>query len=112
MNRTGLNREILDAIVRMIREHKEPDSIIIYGSRARGDHEGVSDIDLAVTGEGWTSRDINIVKNLLEARIRTPLTFDLVFLSDITEAGLAKAIDKEGVVIYDAGKSADNTREL
>lgn len=42
---------MLDGIVRKIVEHYRPEKVILFGSRARGQADSRSDIDLAVIAE-------------------------------------------------------------
>lgn len=52
MEKTGLDRETLDDIIRRIVEAAEPDKIILFGSAARGDMNRHSDVDLLIIKEG------------------------------------------------------------
>lgn len=46
---TGIRMEVLEEI-RKIAERYGIDKVLLFGSRARGDHKRTSDIDLAVSG--------------------------------------------------------------
>lgn len=46
---TGIRMEVLEEI-RKIDERYGIDKVLLFGSRARGDHKRTSDIDLAVSG--------------------------------------------------------------
>ena len=46
MYRVVVNEAVLDEIVRRLVEAVDPDRIILFGSRARGDHRPDSDVDL------------------------------------------------------------------
>ena len=72
--------------------------ILLYGSRARGDHRERSDIDLAVFGldESLRRRFTDMVEAL-----PTLLDFDLVFVDESTDPALLANIEKDGVVIMD-----------
>ena len=48
MSEAGESPEMLDDLVRRIAERFSPDKIILFGSRARGDADPDSDIDLLV----------------------------------------------------------------
>ena len=50
MRKAAAEDEVLDEIVRRIVEVADPDKIILFGSRARGDAEPDSDYDLLVIG--------------------------------------------------------------
>lgn len=70
--------------------------LILFGSRARGDHHARSDIDLAII-DGDALR----FKYELEERARTLLKFDVVDLSSTKNAALKAAIERDGEIIYD-----------
>ena len=46
-----MGESVLDKIVRRIVEHYRPEKVILFGSRARGEADSKSDIDLAVIAE-------------------------------------------------------------
>jgi predicted nucleotidyltransferase len=75
--------------------------IILYGSRARGDHTEKSDIDLAI--QTPENIDIKIWDAMLEAaeNADTLLKIDLVNLHD-TNDKLKSNILRDGKTLYDA----------
>ena len=76
------------------------EKIILFGSRARGDNQERSDIDLAIVCPKATDQDWRQVLDITE-NADTLLKIDCVrfnTLSDISE--LKKNIIKEGKVIY------------
>lgn len=74
------------------------DRVVLYGSRARGDHRARSDIDLAVYGAPPESR-IRFMEALEE--LPTLLDFDLVYITDSTDAALRESIERDGVILMD-----------
>jgi len=81
--------------------------VVLFGSRARGDHRERSDVDLAVYGmpeeNQWRFRDV------LEG-LDTLLDFDAVFVDENTSPALAANIERDGVVLMD--KTADKLDKL
>lgn len=72
--------------------------IVLFGSRARGDHSERSDIDIAVYGlpperQVYFTDDIDQLPTLLE--------FDVVYIGKSTPAELLKEIEKDGAVLYE-----------
>ena len=95
MEQTGLNKKILEEIVQLAKKYNL-NTVILFGSRARGDSHSKSDIDLAVSGGDIMNFSIDI-----EEEVNTLLAFDVVDLQkDISEA-LLDSIQKDGVVIYE-----------
>jgi predicted nucleotidyltransferase len=87
------------AMVEQIRQQPSVDRIVLFGSRARGDHDQRSDIDLAVlcprAGDAewatiWTVAD----------EAPTLLAIDLVRLEHAGVA-LRREIEREGLVLYE-----------
>ena len=72
------------------------DKVILFGSRARGDHKYRSDIDLAVTGGDSTRFAVDA-----DEVIRTLIMFDVVNLDGVVQEALRKAIEREGKIIYE-----------
>lgn len=94
--RIGLSRSLLKQIVDILVKYVRPKRIIVYGSRARGDYNKTSDIDIAVEcGEG--SR---LVRNVIDDEVRTLLKLDIIDL-DAVESPLRNEIEQEGIVVYE-----------
>ena len=68
--------------------------ILLYGSRARGDHRERSDIDIAVIGMApeWQDKFRECIDTL-----PTLLDFDVVFVSARTDKSLMDNIEKDGI---------------
>lgn len=103
----GLDKNLLEGIVRIITSHKKVDKIILYGSRAANGFKRASDIDLAIAGTRWMEDDTAIIKFHLEESLPTPLKFDVVLLNTVKKQGLVDDIWEEGVVIYSAAGGGD-----
>lgn len=87
--------KVYDAI-RTVGENHSADRIVLFGSRARGDHREKSDIDIAVYGVPEEkhfafSQDIGNIPTLLQ--------FDIVFVTEKTPEALINNINKDGVTL-------------
>lgn len=82
-------------IVQFARAHKV-ERVILFGSRARGDHTERSDIDLAVYGGDFEAFYWDMKDNA-----RTLLMFDLVDLNKKISDGLREEIERDGRIIYE-----------
>ncbi len=94
--------DLSDKLITQIRElaRRHPiQRVVLFGSRARGDHHAASDIDLAVfplpdfNSRGLVSSEIDELATLLK--------IDLVFVEEQTDAVLLDRIKREGVVLYE-----------
>ncbi len=88
-----------DRVIKEITAFAKENSIIkivLFGSRARGDHTERSDVDLAVYGGDFDSFYWNIKEN-----IHSLLSFDVVDMNSRVTEKLKKEIERDGVVIYE-----------
>ncbi len=92
---TGLKTEVIEEIADCAREHGL-DSVVLFGSRARGDYQPKSDVDLAVSGGDQTRFALDV-----EERVPTLLKFDFVNLDGPVQQELRDSIAREGVTIYE-----------
>jgi uncharacterized protein len=72
--------------------------VVLFGSRARGDHGPRSDIDLAVEAPDASTEDRARMVELTEDAL-TLLSIDLVRL-DTAEPALHASIAREGIVLH------------
>jgi predicted nucleotidyltransferase len=94
--------DLSDKLITQIRElaRRHPiRSIVLFGSRARGDNHDASDIDLAVFPlPGLNSR--GLVSSEID-ELATLLKIDVVFVEEQTDVVLLDRINREGVVLYE-----------
>ncbi len=74
--------------------------IVLFGSRARGDHRDNSDIDLAIFSKSRSNLEVAEFTNDIE-ELDTLLKFDIIFITPDTDCRLLENIRKEGVVIME-----------
>ena len=92
--------EVIDTIVERIGSNPHVEKVILFGSRARGDEEERSDIDLAVVGPEITRDDWREMRDYIEETARTLLFIDLLRF-ETAPSNLKESIIKEGVTLYD-----------
>lgn len=95
MNSTGMKEQVIEEIKEIAREHGI-ETVILFGSRARGDYHRASDIDLAVCGGDIVNFALDV-----EEKTSTLLSFDVVDLSKSLKEEFLEAIRKDGIVIYE-----------
>jgi predicted nucleotidyltransferase len=98
----GLSEQALAAIKSCLQQYPEIAWAKIYGSRAKGNYERGSDIDLAFS----SSTDCSA--KLLEAldSLPTPYQFDVTHYESIQLEGLKAHIDRAGVTLYERAEQA------
>jgi len=90
---------IPDAVLREISSYARIHGIqkvILFGSRARGNHTKRSDIDIAISGGDAASFYLDI-----KEKSHTLLTFDVVEMDKGISEELQKEIERDGIVIYE-----------
>lgn len=92
-----LKEEIIIELISISKKYKNIDKLILFGSRARGDNEPRSDIDLAIYSDGNITDFIEEVENCTN----TLLEFDFSDMSTDKDNLFLEQIEKEGIVIYE-----------
>lgn len=90
-----LDMDIQNQIIVQAKKY-QIEKVILFGSRARGDHRETSDIDLAVSGGNVTGFRLAV-----DDEVRTLLMFDVVNLDEPVQKPLLQSIESEGVILYE-----------
>lgn len=108
---------LLEQVIHTIVQRFHPRRLILFGSRARGESHSGSDTDLFIEmdtplGRWQRSREVRSALGLM------PASFDiLVYTPDevrrlrALDSALLADIEREGVVLYDAGEGAPLARQ-
>lgn len=89
---------VLHTITEHLASFPEVDRVVLYGSRARGDHGPRSDIDLAIECSDYASW--GSIWAYLEYDAPTLLEIDATRLSGAS-TDLRRHIDRDGVTLYE-----------
>ena len=100
----NLNQTIISQIIEIVKIRKKVHKLVLFGSRATNNARWTSDIDLAVFGNNLSDADLNLIKDDLEEKVKTPLKFDVVHFDALKKESLKSEILKEGIVIYESKK--------
>ena len=96
---TGLQGHLEQELVRILEDHPEIVRAVLFGSRARGDADERSDVDIAIEAPNVSQREwLDITFQLEESN--TLLQIDVVRWEEAS-AGLRKRISVEGKVLYE-----------
>lgn len=95
----GLTVEILDYLKRKFQKHTVIEQVKLYGSRAKGNFNQCSDIDLVVYGKEIDRFLIaDLLLDLEDSDI--PYKVDLQSYHELKNRKLIEHIDRVGVVVY------------
>lgn len=99
----GLSFTTLDKLNSIFAQHPAIDSVVIYGSRARGNYRAGSDIDLAIKGDEISFVEFMRIENQIDD-LMLPYTVDLSQYHLLENADLVAHIDRVGVEFYTQNK--------
>lgn len=95
----GLPRATLDKLTSVFSRHAAIKSVLIYGSRAKGNYRPGSDIDLTIKGEEIPFTEFMQIEDQIDD-LMLPYTVDLSQYRQIQNAELISHIDRVGIEIY------------
>ncbi len=96
---TGLPPHYLDRLVQVFGAFPRVETVILYGSRAKGEHKPSSDIDLTMTGPALSLQDQFRIEEQLDDLL-LPVKIDLSIYEKIDNPELRGHIERVGRVIY------------
>ena len=82
--------------------------LVLFGSRARGDHHARSDYDFALWG--CTPQQRVQFSDAVENDLDLLYSVDLVFVSEHTDAALLQNIEKDGICLLDRYNTIRNSK--
>ena len=95
----GLKSKHINAINSVFKGLPEVEKAILYGSRAKGNYQNGSDIDLTITGKNLTISKQFIIAAKLDDLL-LPHKIDLSIYHKIDNRELIDHINRVGVVFY------------
>lgn len=98
--RLGLSQATLDKLNCVFPQHKAISSVLVYGSRAKGNYRPGSDIDLTIKGDVLEFAELMQIEDQIDD-LFLPYTVDLSQYAQLSNTDLIEHIDRVGVVIYD-----------
>ena len=95
----GLTPATLDKLNSVFAQHSSIASVLIYGSRAKGNYRTGSDIDLTIKGSDISFAEFMQIENQIDDLL-LPYTVDLSQYKQLNNIELIGHIDRVGVEIY------------
>ncbi|MCD4698047.1 MAG: nucleotidyltransferase domain-containing protein [Bacteroidales bacterium] len=96
----GLSGSDINNIISVLKNNRKINEIILFGSRAKGNFSGGSDIDIALKGDNLKLNDV-IDASIEIDNLFLPYKFDLIIFNRIKEPALIDHINRVGKVIYE-----------
>ena len=93
----NLSESIINEIIDISKKYYRINKVVLFGSRARGDNEVKSDIDLAIYCDG----DLSLFIEEIENTTHTLLEFDFSNMNNIVDNFFIEQVEKEGIVLYE-----------
>ena len=103
-NEYGFRKKDIDYMLNLFESMLAVEKVALYGSRALGNFEKGSDVDLAIIGEQVSFGDIAHIHYLLENESPTLLWFDVLHYNSLKNTKLKEQIDSHGKIIYERKK--------
>jgi len=101
-DRFGLSDEVLGLLRAAFAGYGKVDAVVVFGSRAMGNHRPGSDIDLAVKGGSITSEDMQEMVLALD-NLGLLYKVDVRHYDTINNADLKAHVDRVGIDLYNKG---------
>ncbi len=95
----GLNDIDLERISHLFKSNGHIESVILYGSRAKGNYKPFSDVDITLKGDGLTRHDLNHLKLSIDDLL-LPYQFDISIFKSLKNPDLIDHINRVGITIY------------
>jgi len=95
----GLKDSVIQKIQNVFSTFDEVDTVVLYGSRAKGNYKEGSDIDLVCKGNNLNLSLLNKIELKLD-ELFLPFTFDLSIYQQIDNPDLINHIDRVGIEFY------------
>jgi predicted nucleotidyltransferase len=95
----GLSDSTVARIEGVLARFPEVDKAVLYGSRAKGNYQPGSDIDLTLHGAMLTPRILADIADALD-ELLLPYGIDLSIFEQLNHAELREHIERVGVVLY------------
>ena len=96
----GLEELAINQIISILGSNPKIEKVILFGSRAKGNFQNGSDIDLALLGNDLELNDV-LNASIEIDELALPYKFDLVIYDRIKEKALLEHIDRVGVILFE-----------
>lgn len=99
MQNTGLSPSDIEHIKKTLSQYPCIETVILFGSRAKGSHKKGSDIDIAIKFSSHNHPPIQLIHDALEEKTPLPYFFDVLDMDTIENTDLLEHINRVGLPI-------------
>jgi len=96
---TGLKPKIFNLLNEVFSTYEAIDTVVLYGSRAKGTYHAGSDIDITITGKNFKNSLVGKIEDDID-NLLLPYSFDISSWSQIDNDELRAHIERVGIIIY------------
>jgi len=104
--RYGLNSNTINKLKSVFIQYPQVDEVILYGSRAMGNFESGSDIDLTIIGQEIDLPELNKIENAMD-NLLLPYVIDLSIHDHIKSESLLDHIKRRGINFFTKTKTGN-----
>jgi predicted nucleotidyltransferase len=97
--RYGIPEADLEKLIYVLQKNPKIETAVLFGSRAKGNFEPGSDIDIALKGNNLNLKDILNAKIEIE-KLYLPWKTDLIIYQRIKEDALIEHIKRMGIKLF------------
>ncbi len=101
----GITDKSYQLLIDTFSKQTEVEQVIIFGSRAKGNYKGGSDIDLAIKGNNITPKLAMDISAFLNEDLPIPYKIDVIDYASLEHAALKEHIDRAGIEFYKRSES-------
>ena len=84
----GLSDIELNKLREFYARYEDIEEVILYGSRAKGNHKPFSDVDISLVGANLTRSQLNVIAFCVIDDLLLPYHFDLSIFHKLDEYGI------------------------
>lgn len=95
----GLEKNDVELIINVLETNNKVSKALLFGSRAKGNFEVGSDIDIAIQGSELKLNDVIDLRIAFD-ELLLPYKFDIVIYNRISEPDLLDHIKRVGIELY------------
>jgi len=102
----GLKNEHIQTFLEIIAKFDNVEKVMLFGSRAMGNHKKTSDVDIVIFGENVNAALACAIKFEIEEETIIPYFFDVVAYPVIKNEKLKEHINRKGIILLNKTKEA------